>query len=205
MPRYKIVRTEILQPSEVEMMVDMIPSSKDKAMISMLYIYGNRPSELRNIKKEDFWLENNRLCVSIETKKKRLEAGKNLIVIDKRNLWCPLSSPFTRYIMKYLEECDNGVPVFWYGKNDNTANSRIDKKLKAVNPDTCAYLFRHTRNTILGENGATESQMVAWNGWADGRPAYRYIKHTKKLTDGIPQPEESTPTNTSSDVVRVPF
>ena len=187
MPRYKIERNDIIREEETQGMIDSTTALKDKAMISFLYLFGVRPAEMYTLKRENFSLKETKLCVDIITKKKRLKKGVSPILIYTRHLWTPLSEPISRYILQYLESCDYSVPIFQYGKTDKSANVIIDRKIKSVNPNCCAYIFRHSRNTVLGESGATETQLMAWNGWSDGRPAGRYIHHTARLIDGIPQ------------------
>lgn len=194
MPRYKVMRTTIISEEETKQMVDMTSSLKDKAMLSFLYLFGARPSELRTLIRSDFHIKDEKLWVSIDTKKTRQREGKTPIVNTKRPIWTPLTESLSRNIISYLETCEHGVLVFNYGSSDKVANVIIDRKIKSVNPNCCAYIFRHTRNTILARNGATDPQLVAWNGWSDSRPAGRYVHNSPELVKDIPQKKEE-PTN----------
>lgn len=188
MPRYKIERTAILSEQEVLDMTNAASKLRDKAMVSFLWLYGCRPSEMFNIKREDFWIQNDELWISIETKKTRRKVGKDIIPIMKRNLKAPFNQ-FTYLIQQYIDSQSYNLPLFRYGSNTNSHVANMNRILKGINSSVCPYLFRHTRNTILAECGATESMLVAWNGWSDGRPSSSYVKHTKRLIDAIPMPK----------------
>lgn len=186
MPRYKIQRTTIISGAETKQMIDDTPTLRDKAMIAVLYLYGCRPTELRTLTREDFYIDGEKLWLRIHTAKTRMKKGSSPILRSKRNIFAFLKDNFTTVILDYIKICPYGEKIFVYGNSEKTSNSNMDRILKSTNPNCCAYVFRHTRNTILAEEGATESQLMGWNGWRDGRPAGNYVKGTKRLVENIP-------------------
>jgi len=195
MANYKIQREDIIREPEVAELINVMNNNMDKAMVAMMYLFGARPCELLAVKKEDFNITDDRIEVRFPTRKKRHKVQK--LVMENRTLWCYKNDPFARVIIDYLLVLDPGEKMFEYGSTEKSANTIIGRKIKTHNKQICPYLFRHTRNTLIGENGGTESHLTVWNGWADGRPAKHYVERTKRLIDAVPSPK-------SKDVSQLP-
>ena len=187
MPRYKIKRKDIIRENEVKELIDKLGSPQDKAMVSMLYLFGARPCEIMTLKREDFKTDGKKIFVVFETRKKKGKVSR--LIIPNRKLWCYSDDIFARYILEYVVTIPQGSRVFHYGSTEKSTNTLINRRLKRQNPNLCPYLFRHTRNTLIAENGGSESSLVVWNGWSDGRPAKFYVEHTQKMIDNVPSPK----------------
>ena len=184
MPRYKIDRRDIVRDQEAKELVDGLIDPRDRAMVCFFYIFGCRPSELIKIKPDDFEVKDGKVYVTISTAKKR--KGKSPITDPVRQLWWPADDYFMKILMDYVNLCDFGTPIWQYGGNAKSASVIMNRRIKAVNPNICLYVFRHSRNGQFDEAGATNSHFVYWNGWADERPRKNYRHITKQIVDSMP-------------------
>lgn len=154
--------SRFLTVEEVKNLIDFFHVPQDKALVSFLYLFGTGVGELYNLKKEDFNIEDNKLWVKIE-KKKRLRKTNEFINV-KRNLYCYLNDPFTSYITNFIRDIDYGIYLFRYGTTDKISHSNFYGMLKRADPTLTPGMFRYTRNVLLINKGFTPSQIIAWNG-----------------------------------------
>lgn len=191
MPRYKIQRKDIVSLEETRMLMNLMPSSKDKTMVAMFYLFGCRPIELCLLKKRDFQvnIEENKLWVNMPNKKKRRD--KYELIESSRWVWAFLDDPLTEAIRAYMENKDMDEILWHYGNNQKSTNAILNRKIKSFNSNVCPYLFRHSRLTRLAENGATSSELTLWAGWEDDRPTKNYVHKTRKLAANVPQGNSS--------------
>lgn len=186
MPEYKFKRKDILRPEEVQELIDNLGDPKDKGLVALMYLFGARPCEIFDVQTKDIYVEDEKLYIRFRTRKKKRRSD---MIITTRKPFCFISDRFTKYIIDYIRGRDSEEYVFRTGNTEASQTVIINRRLKAHNPAICQYLFRHSRNTLIAENGGTESQLVVWNGWADGRPAKHYVHATQKLMDSVPTPE----------------
>lgn len=128
------------------------------SLIAVMWRSGARVSEILAIKKKDIKLTQDYLYINFRTLKRRKELYRNLpfkLYDDKDKNF------FNRLIIEHTKKIEANHLV-WEMHRD-TAHSRIKK----LNPNAFPNLFRHSLNTILADNGMSDSQLKQWNGWAE--------------------------------------
>ena len=187
MPRYKIQRKFIISYEETKDLVDKLADPRDKSMAAMFFLCGCRPSELKLIVKQDFNISahENKLWINLTTKKKPHRHSE--LIISNRWNWAYLDDPMAKIVLEYIENKDMTEPLWDYGNTAKSHNKNIDRRLKAINPNVCAYVFRKSKVTRLMNAGNDYGYIVSWFGWADDRVLQRYNVGTKKTTENIDQ------------------
>lgn len=180
MPKINKIRTDVLNAIEVAHMIDKSPTPEIRCMVALLYNYGMRVTEMIEIKIGDIRIKNDYLYIRTKTLKARAK-----VIPEKRTLKRHLSNPFMNYILEHYNSVINSNQV-WLFPSPYNIGSHITRKtvlniVTRLDPTVWCHLFRHTRATIFGEENATESQLVAWFGWADSRPAQRYVRKSERL------------------------
>lgn len=186
MPIYKHQRKDIIRFDEVTRLINLLPDPKEKALVALLYLFGARPCEIFDVQRKDIKWDTDKLHIRFPTRKKR--KNKPELIVASRVPFCYINDPLSKYVIEYIRDRPDEEYVFRLGSSVKSQTVMVNRKLQAHNPTLCQYLFRKTRNTLIAENGGTESQLVIWNGWADGRPAKHYVQHTKRLMDTVPSP-----------------
>lgn len=178
MPRIKVIREDILSQQEVEDMISIANNIRDKAIISILYLYGCRITECLNLKKSDITIDNKYIHIKFTVLKRKSKSGlpfKHVVLVNR-------DSPFTSYIIDHVTAFDNPDDDLFLNDNGNRMmRQEFTRILKKITNNAWCHLFRHTRLTKLAEQGATATQLMTWAGWTDTRPAGIYVQRSTKL------------------------
>jgi len=190
MPLVKKKRNDILSVYEVKDMIEKANHEYMRCIISLLYLYGMRISEVLSLKKEDIRFDEYYLYCRIRVSK-RQRKSKSEQIPYRHTIPVNVKHQFIHYIIDHWYNIDEGNYLF---ESRINSNEHIDRRtvalyLERLNKSVYPHLFRHTRATRLAEAGASASQLQAWFGWSDMRPATVYvhqnIKMIRKLGDNI--------------------
>jgi len=176
MPKYKCEIDYIIRETDFKRIFNQASTYHDKTMITLLWITAGRPVEIRALTKNDIFIDYQKgiLVVTIETKK----LGKpGSFVVRKRRLKIrvDINRPYIQVIDKHLKRLkDNDTPVINYLKN--TFLNKVKKLCyDALGKDLCSYNFRHSRMTILAENGMTEDELMRFKGARTKKSVAPYV------------------------------
>jgi len=153
MPKIKENKRGIISWNEAERMINSCNDLEEQSLIAFLYMSGARISEVLALKRK----------------------GN---ILHERTLFFDLNkTPFIDPLIDYLNSIQLRESKVW-----DWTRVKAWRLIKRLEPSAWLHLFRHTRATLLAEKGATESQLIAWFGWTDGRPTQEYIQKSEKLT-----------------------
>jgi len=147
---------EILTLEEIRKIILSAKSIRDRAIISLLYDSGCRPSELLNLQRKDIVFDDDGLVVIFNGK----TGGRRVRIITT------LDSD--KFLKEYLEYACSVGNVF--GK---MCIERLNQLVKehaqkiGINKKVYTYIFRHSRATHLAKY-LTEQQMKVYLGWSMG-------------------------------------
>ena len=144
---------EILTLQEIRKIVLHARSIRDRAMISLLYDSGCRPSELLDLQRKDVIFDDDGLIVLFNGK----TGGRRIRIITT------LDSD--KFLREYLQSSFNdrifgkiGIARLNQIVKEYAENTKINKKVYT-------YIFRHSRATHLAKY-LTEQQMKIYLGWS---------------------------------------
>src|SRR3990170_1846805 len=151
MPLYKKEINRLVEPSEIGEMVDRTYNIEHKVCLALLYLTGARPSELTELKKEDFLLIGNDLQVTLKTKK----GGATRI------LPFSIETPFLKgIILPFIERLADGQSIFHFKSSERVKQIVYG----ASQGKLCPYNFRHNRLSRLGMMGASPHDLMYFKG-----------------------------------------
>lgn len=179
MPRYTFQREEILSQREVAGMIAKAKKSWLKALVAFCYIFGPRITEALRLKRRNFSVEGNNLIVNIGVLKRR-QAGpfKDMPHL----LRADLKTPFIDHLLTWVKKIEKPDDLVWpLARTWAYARWRAWHEIKRLNPNCSPHIFRHTRLTKLALKEASGPDLMDWAGWADMRPAARYLHAGGKL------------------------
>jgi len=185
MPQYKFKRDPANLVS-VEEAGRMIKSAKHdwlKALISFLYLFGCRISEALEVRRGDFWIENNYLAVRMKILKKRKKKKSSGPYGDGdfHILRVSLDAPFVKKILiPYLKKIKNRESRVF-----PVSRQLAWRKMKDLNPNISPHIFRHDRLLKFALKGATGVELMDWAGWSDMRPARNYLLKAGRLAANL--------------------
>lgn len=182
MPRYSFTRKDVLSRAEVEDMIERAQWAWLRALIALLYIFGCRITEATRLCRKDLWLEEGRLVARIPV----LKAKKQMGAFRERThlLRVSLNTPFVDVLLSYLNTIEDPESFIWsIGGTWGAARTKAWQEIKRLNPKCSPHVFRHTRLTKLALKGASALVLADWAGWADTRPAQKYLHVGGKLAE----------------------
>lgn len=162
---------DILSLDEVKKIILIAKTVRDRALISLLYDSGCRPSELLNLKNKDITFDENGLTVSLDGK----TGMRKIPVITTLNC-----SSFLKQ-WQLQNSNDQETCIF-----DGICIGRLDQIVKrysekaGITKRVYTYIFRHSRATHLA-NYLTEQQLKIYLGWSmDSKMAGTYVHMSGK-------------------------
>jgi integrase len=170
LPKYKFPPRRILTKEEVATMINGADTPSLRALISFLYLYGLRIGEATALKKSDFSISGKRLKVNVVHEKQR-QTGP---IIYEHPMYVALSAPFMENVITYLKVCGEGR--VW-----TQARQTYWRKIKRLNANCSAHIFRHTRATKLGQLTENPLALQDWFGWQRLETATKYVHAGGKL------------------------
>lgn len=175
-------RREIFSPDEARRIVEQSPSPLFASLFSFYYLFGCRKMEALALRRKDFNVGERALTVTIPVEKRKTERvpfeHKVQVRLNEQNRF------FFETIVRYLGTLPYENSTVWI-----VSGRHVHRVLVKIVPNAWVHLYRHTRNTRLVDQDATEYQLMVWNGWSDGRPAKRYVQRSleriKKLGKNV--------------------
>lgn len=167
MPKYKKNMDIIIKRIEVDEMIERAENFEHKFLIAMLYLTGARPSELLDLKREDFEVYYDYINVLLRTKKR----GYPRTI----QLWN--DAPYVRsIILPYIEYLDRENMELAFTFQTPTWVRVIVYRLS--NNKYCPYNFRHSRLTKMAKAGAGPFELMQWKGAKRFDSISPYIMHS---------------------------
>ena len=182
-------------------------------LLSILWLFGKRISEVLQLKRKDVWTKRGFLYIRFPVFKKKKNPGDvNKVpapVIQKiKRLHIEKHQPLSGYILQYCLSLShpenwlfpgNSKPHVQVVKNAKTGKiyeykrytaghmSRITayKILKVLNPQYYPHFFRRSLATALAEEHFNAIELKHWFDWEKIDTAMRYINESGVLTERI--------------------
>lgn len=203
MPRYSHDIKEPFYDEDFRKMFDAATNAEQRTLIALLWTTGARPSELKELAKEDITFIDSHFHIRIRNKKQRKE-GK--FAVAHRTLDIEYSkdaetAPYLDQILDWVKPLPDGARILpktvrWQEKVINKLSEQVlGKKL------TC-YHARHSLMTHLAGRGLTIDQLMYFKGASDPKSVGAYIsarpvvvglelQKRKRFSDPPPQPNVS--------------
>jgi integrase len=165
----------VLTVEEVVRMMNHSKNPRDRAIISLLFDTGMRPSELLNLRIEDIIFEEQGMIVNIDGK----TGQRKIMVVNTVH-----SQESVKEWLKYHEYKDNPYSPLFYNL-DKRINERIRveslnkivKDLgKKIGKNVKTYSLRHSSATYLSQL-LTEQQLKIYFGWTMGSSMVQTYVH----------------------------
>jgi len=167
MPKYKKNLEMIIKKPEVDEMISRADNFEHKFLLAMLYLTGARPSELLDLRREDFEVYYDYVNVLLRTKKRGLP----------RTLQLWNDAPYvTDIILPYIEYLDRDMMEGVFTFKTPTWVRIIVYRLS--NNKYCPYSFRHSRLTKMAKAGAGPFELMVWKGAKRFDSIRPYIMHS---------------------------
>ena len=174
MPRYSYKR-DPLTPEEIGTMVSGADTPTFRALIIVLWLYGMRIGEALALQKKDFTFHKRSMTLHIALEKKR-EDGSPLIAAH--NVKLSDNAPYYAILSEYILAAPEGR---LFPMSRTTAWRHVKKLLNECSP----HFFRHSRASRLAAETDNILELVDWFGWADPRPAMRYIQMSGRFASRL--------------------
>lgn len=156
----------ILSLDEVKKIIIFADKLRDRAMISLLYDLGCRPSELLGLKNKDIAIDENGLVVSLDGK----TGMRRIRIITTLNS--------VRFLKEWLLISKKDPESFVFeGIGIERLNQIVKEcsKKAGITKRINSYIFRHSRATFLAKY-LTEAQMKIYLGWTmDSKMVGTYV------------------------------
>jgi integrase len=182
-------------------------------LISILWLFGKRISEVLQLKRKDVWTSRGYFYIRFSVLKKKKKQGDvksaTVPVIQKiKRLHVEKHQPLSGYILQYCQSLPHPEDWLFPGKSkphvqvvrntktgktykykrDTTGHmSRITayKILKVLNPNYYPHFFRRSLATALAEEHFNAIELKHWFDWEKIDTAMRYINESGVLTERI--------------------
>lgn len=163
--RLKKLPDEILNIDEIRKIISFAETVRNRAMMSILYDSGCRPSELLNLRRCDVIFDEKGLTLRINGK----TGERKIRVVTTTDSDKILQDYFTK-------EFDNSERIFPITvERLNHILKKISKRAR-IKKRIYPYLFRHSRATHLAQH-LTEQQMKIYFGWSMGSTMVQIYVH----------------------------
>jgi len=145
---------EILTIDEIRKIILSAKSIRDRAIISLLYDSGCRPSELLNLQRKDVMFDDDGLIVIFNGK----TGARRVRIITTLD-----SDKFLKEYLEYADSTDNIFGKICIERLNQLVKEHAQKI--GINKKVYSYIFRHSRATHLAKH-LTEQQMKVYLGWS---------------------------------------
>ncbi|KXB05190.1 hypothetical protein AKJ49_01320 [candidate division MSBL1 archaeon SCGC-AAA382A03] len=164
---------------KVSEMIEKADSPRNKALVAILYLTGCRNNELVTIRRKDIDLLENGVRIRVKYSKKK-DGSK--LKDKKHELFVGENAPFLDHILEYVRGFEDPDEHLFSGYGEGHLSRRQVRNITSdlSNGEVHPHLFRKNRiNDLIGK-GASEFQLVIFEGWSDPRPAKDYMKRSSK-------------------------
>jgi len=169
-------RRDIFTREEVEDLLEKFYQFTDGkeciVLTAFLYITGCRIMEALTLIKNSFRFDDRYMYTRIRWLKTNNRSGTQqyrtlpAISLDK--------TPFLDIVLERITSLQNSDDIVF-----RIPYRRYLRRLQTISPLAWTHLFRHTRITLLAEQGWNEWQLAGWAGWAHGRRAESYVNSAR--------------------------
>ena len=196
----RIIPEDVLDPVDVNTMVEACTRIRDRAIVLTLYESGARPQEFLGLKVGSVEFDEYGAVL-------HLPCGKT----GMRRVRVMAAAPLlARYLEQHPFREDPDAPLFCALRRNLGAPLALEglrkiirraAKTAGIKKRVYPYLFRHSRLTGLAEAGVSEPMLKEWAGWTKGSPMPSVYIHfsgreTRRVVAellGVPEePEEPT-------------
>jgi integrase len=187
MPKIKIAPRDPMTLPEIQDMIARAKCQRDKALIAMLYLSGQRITEILKLTRGNIMVDPSRpdiIIVSFLIQKRR-DNGSPLI--PRHRLPLGLNLPFMDEFLKWANNFSEPSSRLF-----SITRQHAWEIVKKLNPNTYPHFFRHTRLSMLAESGASGPELMIWAGWSDLRPAGNYLSRSEKSLEKYANMESAT-------------
>lgn len=195
MPVYKYHREDIIRPSELDQILQKagslekfgLPGVAWQALVSILWLYGKRVSEVVSLKTQAVRVNDEYLAILFNVLKKK--GRKDPGVLRPFTKRVTMENIYTNFVITWWEI--NTGETFLFPR-PQTKMGHIYRQyahlaLKEISPRISSHLFRHSLATQMAEQGATAYELVNWFDWDRTDTALEYVRRsgamTKRLSD----------------------
>jgi integrase/recombinase XerD len=163
---------ELLTIEEIETLIDVATSMRDKALIATLYETGAREGELEELRISDVSFDEHGAIINLKHGKTGARRNRCIFAASYLRQWIE-SHPCKKDTNQFLWISNKGFAhlsysTIWLMLKENAKKAEIKKR---VNP----HSFRHARATYLAKH-MTEQELKKQLGWTAGSSmAGRYV------------------------------
>jgi integrase len=184
--KYKVPINRIIADEEIKYIIDSCKSNYDKFIVSILWLTGGRPEEVRMLTKNDFQFDEKKLQIKIKTLKhgctKEFFPDTRLLEFERREGID--ANVYVEFIIKYL-----GIIQEPQAALIPNGKRSIEKKInelgeKALGIPISPYHFRHSAMMRESKNGATIDMLMHFKGAASTRSVGPYIHARPYISKG---------------------
>jgi len=162
-----------------------LPGVAWQGLISIMWLYGKRISEIVSLKTEAVRIDLNYLNILFLVLKKRAKKDPGIQYPFLKSV--TLDNEYTKYVLDWYDQIKEGEFLF---PRSQTKMGHIYRQyahnvLKEISPRVSCHLFRHSLATQMAENGATAFELVNWFDWDRTDTALEYVKRSGKMTQRL--------------------
>jgi len=192
-PTYKYKREDVIRADELNQIltksdgVEMygLPGLAWQCLISIMWLYGKRISEIVSLKTTAIRIDLNYLNILFLVLKKRAKKDPGIQYPFMKRM--TLDNEYTKYVTDWYSQVKDGEYVF---PRPQTRMGYIYRQyahnvLKEISPRISCHLFRHSLATQMAENGATAYELVNWFDWDRTDTALEYVRRSGQMTQRL--------------------
>jgi len=186
-------RQDVIRSVELGQILDMaedverfgIPGLGWQALISIMWLFGKRVSEIIPLRTQDVRVDGEYLHILFTVLKKRSLTDPGMRRPFQKRM--TLENPYTEYIIEWWNRVGKNRYLF---HRSQTQMGYIYRQyahlvLKGISPKISAHLFRHSLATQMAEDGATAYELVSWFDWDRTDTALQYIRRGGAMTERL--------------------
>lgn len=178
MPKYTKSNIKIIiRFDDFKKLFYIAPNMEQKTWITLLWLTGGRPEEILELEKKDITIHPEHITVSISTKK---QFKTTHFILQKRNLFIRIPSvePWIETLQRHINRLNRELLFSFSIRTGYNIVSKLGEKALRLN--ICPYNFRHSRMTLLAEQGATMDELKRFKGSSTDTSVKPYI-HAKAI------------------------
>jgi len=193
LPTYKYKREDVIRTEELNQIltksdnIEMygLPGLAWQCLISIMWLYGKRISEIVSLKTTAIRIDLNYLNILFLVLKKRAKKDPGIQYPFMKRM--TLDNEYTKYVTDWYSQVKDGEYVF---PRPQTRMGYIYRQyahnvLKEISPRISCHLFRHSLATQMAENGATAYELVNWFDWDRTDTALEYVRRSGQMTQRL--------------------
>ncbi len=177
MPHYRLVdKTHIMNDSEMAAMYNCTPDPRERSWLIILWLTGARPGEVIILHKKDIHIEPDKTSFKLQTLKLKGRTPGDFYT-HHRNLVLNISSDhhYIKTLARYLA-CFKSDDARIFSFNIKTGFNIVhNAAVSGLGFPLCPYNFRHSRLTLLAEQGASAETLKRFKGSFSDQSVSQYL------------------------------